>query len=213
MKIFDQIDETNKGNMLKCLNAHTQKYHKGQFIFQPDADAPLVGIVLEGSVQMISEDMWGNTSLLSVIGPDELFGETFACASEDNYILTFQAVSECQILLMDYHRVLHTCNMACGFHHRLIENMVKIIAAKNLELIKKIDVVSKLRIREKILTYLSQCAGVNNANTFTIPMGRLKMAEYLCVDRSALTRELARMAEEGLIEYDKNTFTLKENQA
>lgn len=208
MNIFANIRESDKKDMLTCINAFERSFPKGAYILGPEEPASLIGIVLDGSLQMVAEDLWGRRSLLSVLGKDDLFGETFACAQEENYTLAFQAISDCRVLFMDYSRVFHTCNMACGFHHRLVENMVLMIARKNLELIKKIDVVSKLRIREKILTYLSQQAASAGSNTFTLPMSRVKMAEYLCVDRSALTRELSKMQEEGLISFAKNRFTL-----
>ena len=99
-------------------------------------------------------------------------------------------------------------SMACQFHHRLIENMVKIIADKNRDLIRKVVVVSKRTIREKLLAYLSIQAQLQNSRYFEIPLGRVELAEYLCVDRSALTRELAKMKEDGLIDYDKNCFRI-----
>ena len=104
--------------------------------------------------------------------------------------------------------MIHTCDMRCGFHHRLIENMVKMIALKNFELLKKLDVISKMQIRKKILTFLSQQSAEKGSETFDIPMGRVKMAEYLCVDRSALTCELSKMAEDRIIEFEGNRFTL-----
>lgn len=208
MYIFDKIEEQNKAAMLSCIKAVTKEYPKGAHILDSEEGRLLIGVIETGSVQMVSEDFWGSRSLLGVLGSGDLIGETFACTLETNDMITFQAVSDCRILLMDYSRVLHTCDMACGFHHRLIENMVKIIAKKNMELLKKLNVISKLHLREKILTYLSQRAADAGNDTFTLPLGRTKMAEYLCTNRSALTRELSKMAEEGLISYDKNTFTL-----
>ncbi len=208
MNIFDNIDAKDKAAMFNCLNAYTKNYSRGQTIFDAGADTRFIGLIEEGSVQMITEDMWGNTSLLSCSQEGDVFGESLVCAAEHNYLITYVAESDCKVLLMDYRRVLQSCNLCCVFHHRLIENMVKIIAEKNIELIKKIDVISKLHIREKIITYLSQCSAKYDSDTFTLPFGRVKMAEYLCVDRSALTRELSKMAEKGIIKYDKNTFTL-----
>lgn len=208
MNIFANIREADKKNMLTCIHAFERNFPKGAYIMGPGEPSSLIGIVLDGSLQMVAEDLWGHRSLLSVLEKDDLFGETFACAHEKNYTLAFQAVSDCRVLFMDYSRVFHTCNMACTFHHRLVENMVLMIARKNLGFIKKIDVVSKLRIREKILTFLSQQAASAGSSTFTLPMNRVKMAEYLCVDRSALTRELSKMQEEGLICFEKNRFTL-----
>ena len=112
--------------------------------------------------------------------------------------------------LLDYGRILHACKLVCRFHHRMIENMVELIAEKNLTLVEKLEVVSRTTIREKLLTYLARQAEAAGARTFTIPMGRTALAEYLCTDRSAMTRELARMRDEGLIDYTKRTFTLRQ---
>lgn len=209
MNIFDNIAHENREAMLQCINAHEKSFRKGDFVLSSDDSPMLMGILQEGSVHMVTEDMWGSQSLLCMLEPGDLMGETFACAREDNYTIEFLAVSDCRVLFMDFGRVMHTCDMMCGFHHRLIENMVKMIAAKNLELIKKIDVLSKMHMREKILTLLSQFAAAAGSETFTLPMGRVKMAEYLCVDRSSMTRELVRMADDGLIEFDRNRFTLR----
>jgi len=104
--------------------------------------------------------------------------------------------------------VMHSCTMACMFHHQLIENMVHIIANKNRDLMRKVEVISKKTLREKILAYLSIQAQLQDSRYFEIPLGRVELAEYLCADRSALTRELAKMKAEGLIDYDKNCFRI-----
>ena len=112
------------------------------------------------------------------------------------------------MLLLDYERILHACKLVCRFHHRMIENMVELIAEKNLVLVEKLEVVSRTTIREKLLTYLAHQAQAAGSQTFTVPISRTALAEYLCTDRAAMTRELARMKEEGLVDYDKRTFTL-----
>ena len=99
--------------------------------------------------------------------------------------------------------------MACAFHHQLIENMVSLIANKNRELMRKVEIVSQRTIREKLLAYLSIQSQINASRDFEIPLGRVELAEYLCVDRSALTRELVKMKAEKLINYEKNRFQLK----
>lgn len=208
MNLFDKISQENRSAMLQCIGAVLKEYKKGDWILSQEEKNPRIGVIEEGSVQMLSQDLWGNRSLLCVLGPGELLGETFACAKEENYLISFEAASSCRILFMDFSRVLHTCDMRCGFHHRLIENMVQIIARKNLDLLKKIHVVSRLHLREKVLTFLSHYAAAAESDTFTLPMGRTKMAEYLCADRSALTRELTKMTDEGLISYEKDTFTI-----
>ena len=139
---------------------------------------------------------------------DELFGETFACDDDNLSVVTFIVSEDAKILFLPFDRVMHSCTMACVFHHRLIENMVRIIANKNRDLMRKVEVVSKRTIREKLLAYLSIQAQIHESRYFEIPLGRVELAEYLCVDRSALTRELVKMKDDRLIDYDKNCFRI-----
>ena len=164
--------------------------------------------VLSGAVDMIKEDVWGNKTILTRMGKNELFGETFACGEDSLSVVTFVAPYGARVLLIPFHRVMHNCANACAFHQKLIENMVKVIAGKNRELMRKIEVVSKRTIRDKLLAYLSLQAQTQDSPYFDIPLGRVELAEYLCVDRSALTRELAKMKEEGILDYDRNSFRL-----
>lgn len=194
--------------MLRCLNAREASFPKGSYLPVSEESVPLMGVVLEGSVAMLSEDRGGKRSLLTILWQDQLFGETYACAQAKNRIIAYQARTDCQVLLMNYDRVLHSCKVTCLFHHRLVENMVELIAAKNLELTEKIEAVSCTTIREKVLTYLRRLAQSQDSPRVTVPFGRTELADYLCVDRSAMTRELARMREAGLLDYHKREFIL-----
>ena len=107
-----------------------------------------------------------------------------------------------------YVNMTNMCTNACDFHHRLVENMVRIIAAKNRDLMRKVEIVSKKTLRDKILTYLSVQAQNRNSRYFQIPLSRGELAEYLCADRTALSRELAAMRDDGLIDFDKNVFKI-----
>ena len=167
-----------------------------------------VGIVLSGAVDMVKEDLWGNKTMLVRSKRDEMFGETFACGSDQLSVVTFLVSEDAKVLFLPFVRVMHSCTMACAFHHRLIENMVRVVADKNRDLMRKVEVVSKRTIRERLLAYLSIQAQLQNSRYFEIPMGRVELAEYLCVDRSALTRELVKMKEDGLIDYDRNWFRM-----
>ena len=185
--LFRDIAPEDLQAMLGCLSAREAAPRRGDFILRtPDAH-PLLGVVLEGEVEMISEDSFGKKSLLSVLPVGSIFGESYTCAKARNRTIAYQARTHSRVLLLDYGRILHACKLVCRFHHRMIEN-----------------------IREKLLTYLARQAEAAGARTFTIPMGRTALAEYLCTDRSAMTRELARMRDEGLIDYTKRTFTLRQ---
>ena len=206
--LFDGIRPEDRKIMLGCIDYHIGTFRKGDIVVFEEENMKHIGIVLSGSVDMVKEDLWGNKTMLVRIRRNDIFGETFACGSDNISAVTFLVSEDAQILFMPFDRVMHSCTMACVFHHRLIENMVSVIAAKNRDLMRKVEVVSKRTIREKLLAYLSIQAQTQNSRYLEIPLGRVELAEYLCVDRSALTRELVKMKEDGLIDYDKNCFRI-----
>lgn len=206
--LFDGITPEDRGAMLHCIGYYVSSFRKGEVVAFEAERIRHVGIVISGSVDMIKEDIWGNKTMLVRMGKDAVFGETFACGSDDLSVVTFLVSEDADILFLSFSRVMHSCSRACQFHQQLIENMLRVIANKNRDLMRKVEVVSKRTIREKLLTYLSLQAQVQETRYFEIPLGRIELAEYLCVDRSALTRELAKMKEEGLIDYDKNYFRI-----
>lgn len=206
--LFFGIKQGDLPAMLACLGVYVRSYQKGELIFLSSESIDCVGIVLQGTVHMIHEDVWGDRTVLAFLKSGELFGETFACGSKNNSSVTFYASSFCLIFYLPFYKILHACNMSCVFHHRLIENMVRLIADKNAQLMHKIEVTSKKTLREKILTYLSFQAQIQQNTYFEIPLGRLEFAEYIGANRSALTRELNNMKLEGIIDFDRNVFHL-----
>lgn len=206
--LFSCIKEPDLKAMLECMGYHIGHYKKGEIIAFEDESIRYIGVLLSGAVDMIKEDLWGNKTMLVRMEKDELFGETFACGEDNLSIVTFMVSEDAKILFIPFDRIMHSCTLACRFHHRLVENMVHMIARKNRDLMRKVEAVSKRSIREKILAYLSIQSQAQNSRYFEIPFGRVELAEYLCVDRSALTRELARMKEDGLIDYDRNCFRI-----
>ena len=206
--LFNGISPDERATMLGCIGYHIGTFKKGEIVAFEAENIKHIGIVLSGAVDMIKEDLWGNKTMLVRIRKDELFGETFACGEDNLSVVTFLVSEDARILFMPFDRVMHSCTSACMFHHRLIENMVKIIANKNRDLMRKLEIISKRNLREKVLAYLSIHAQTQNSRYFEIPLGRVELAEYLCADRSALTRELSKMKDDGLIDYDKNCFRI-----
>ena len=206
--LFDGIDPDDRMAMLSCTGYHIGTFRKGEIVAFEEENIRHIGIVISGAVDMVKEDLWGNKTMLVRMKKDEVFGETFACGNDNQSVVTFLVSEDAQILFMPFDRVMHNCTMACVFHHRLIENMVSIIARKNRDLMQKVEVISKRSIRERLLAYLSIQAQIQGSRYFEIPFGRVELAEYLCVDRSALTRELTKMKDEGIIDFDKNCFRI-----
>lgn len=208
MPLFTGIDETELPDMLRCLGYFQKTYQKGEIILLESNEVRNIGIVLMGTVHMIKDDAEGYHTFLIDIKATEIFGESFSCGRCLNAHVSFVAATSCTILFLPFYKVIHSCKMTCTFHHRLIENMVQLIGDKNVRLMQKIEVISKKTLREKIMAYLQNQALEQNSNRFTIPLGRVELAEYLCSDRSALTRELTGMQRDGLISYQKNTFEI-----
>ena len=206
--LFAGIRPEDMDAMLGCIGYHRKHYKKGEIIAFEAEIINHVGVVVQGSVDMIKEDVWGNRTMLLRAYRTDIFGETFACGEDALSVVTFVAAEDTEVMFLSFCRVMHTCTHACQFHQTLIENMVRLIARKNRELMRKIEVVSKRTLREKILAYLSIQAQNQGSKQFELPLGRVELAEYLCADRSALTRELAKMQAEGLISYHRNSFQI-----
>lgn len=206
--LFDGVQPEDRVPMLKCLGAKVVDVPKNQFVFHEGDRADTVGIVLEGSVQMIREDYYGNRSIVARIEASGIFGESFACSDADTFPISFLAAEDSRVMLIDSRRITVTCANACEFHNRMIFNMLKIIANKNLVLNQKIDVTSRRTTREKLMAYLTSQAKTAGSDSFTIPYDRQGLADYLEVERSAMSTELGKLKKDGIIDFDRSRFRL-----
>ncbi len=145
--LFRGIQANDLRPMLQCLGYHVATYQKGECIALEAENTAHIGIILSGAVDMIKEDFWGNKTTFMRLKTQELFGETFTCGSDSRSMVAFWASADAKILFLPFDRVMHTCSMTCVFHHRLIENMVVLIANKNRELMQKIEVISQNTLR------------------------------------------------------------------
>lgn len=206
--LFDGIQMEDLSAMLGCLGARKIAASKGKPIFREGDPATHVGIVLRGAVQMLREDYYGNRSIVAYLGPAELFGETYACAGLTALPVSIVADEDSQVLLLDCRRITVSCTNACVFHSRIIFNMLRLVANKNLVFDQKIQVTSKRSTREKLMTYLLNQAKLQHVKEFTIPYDRQALADYLEVDRSGLSAEISKLRREGVLESEKNRFRL-----
>jgi len=202
--LFEEINYHDFEAMLDCVAARTQRYNKDEVILMTGDPVSFIGVILSGSVTVTKEDADGNAVILAAFTEPELFGEVFACAGIEYSPVTVRAMEDTEILLINYRKIIG--DTACPFHLNLIENMLRLITRKNLLLNQKIDVLSKRSVREKIMAFFD--AHRRGINKFTIPYNREEMARYLCVDRSALSKELCRMRDEGLIDFNRNEFEI-----
>ena len=206
--LFTGIDESRLPSLLDCLKAVTRKYGKDDFIFSAGGKASAIGIVLSGAVRILQEDFWGNRAILAHMGPGEIFGEAFACAGHGTLSVSVAASETSEIMTLAYPGIVTPCQSACEFHTMLVMNMMRTLAGKNIQLTRKLEHLSRRTIRQKLLSFLSAQAALARKSTVEIPFNKKELAEYLCVDRSALSRELGAMRDEGLIRYDRKNFEL-----
>ena len=207
-QLFRGITEDELTAMLDCLSGSIRQYKKDASIFRWGDRISQIGLILKGNVHIVRESYWGKESLLARLGPGDLFGETYACVPQATFDGTALAAADTEILFLDLKRVLTTCSSACRFHTKLIQNLLGVLAEKNLHFSRKIDCLTPHTIRAKLLEYFSQQMRLQSSKKFTIPFNRQQLADYLSVDRSSMTVELYKMKDEGLIDFDKNNFTV-----
>lgn len=208
--LFKEASNDDIGSMLRCLSAKDKSYKKNDFIFLEDDKADYVGIVISGSVCVIKEDFWGNRAILAKLEAGELFGETYALADAERLPVSVIATQDSEVILIDCKKIIRVCTNSCSFHAQLIRNLLKIVANKNIALNQKIYHIVKRTTRDKLISYLSEQAEKYKSNTFKIPFNRQELADYLSVERSAMSHELSKLRDEGIIEFYKNEFILKE---
>ena len=194
--------------MLSCLGAERRRYAKGDRIYRTGDVVTALGIVLSGGVLIENNDFWGNTTVLDRVEPGQIFAETYACTPGEPLMVDVVAAGPSEILFLNVNRVLQVCPNACAFHARLVRNLLTEMARKNLLLSRKLRLITPHTIRERLLTYLSGEAVRRGTRSFVIPFDRQQLADYLAVERSALSAELSRMRRDGLIECERSRFTL-----
>lgn len=209
IELFENIKEVDLDKLLICIKSFKKEYHKNETIYLEEDRIAYVGIVLSGSVHMLKSDIWGNSSLFTFFGPGELFGESFAVQKSISSSVIFKAAEDTKVLFLAASNIIHTCPNSCSFHAQISTNLFHLLGNKNQKFINKIEILSKGSIREKLLAYISQLSQEQNSKYVHSPLSRVALADYLSVNRSAMIRELSKMRDAGIIDFDKDTFIVK----
>ena len=210
-QLFRGLEEAEITSLLGCLNATTRSFQKGEVILSEGNITENIGILLSGLAVISCNDIWGNTSILGHVAPGSVFAEVYACIPGEPMLVTVSAAEDTSILFMNVGRVLTTCTNACPFHTRLVRNLLTVCAHRNLQLSQRIQHTSSKSIRGRLMSYFSEYAKRTGSNSFLIPYNRQQLADYLNVDRSTMCNELSKMQKDGIIEYSKNQFLLKDS--
>jgi len=206
--LFRGVDAAELGAMLKCLGAETRDVSKDTIVLLAGERPQYVGVVLTGQLHIIREDYDGNRSVIAAVAPGDIFAEALCCAGVLESPVTVMADIDSTVMLLSFSRILHTCPNSCAHHTKLIENMLELVANKNLQLQSRMEIVSLKTVRAKVMRYLESFAQ-KQGRSITVPFNREELADFLCVERSALSHELSKMKKDGLIVYEKNKFSLR----
>ena len=207
--IFFGISEEELKDMLECFNARIKSYDDGEMIIRQGDMITNIYLVLEGNVNIEKDSYWGRRIIVSQLGVNQNIALAFVASKNIESSIDAVAVGKTKLLLLSYQKCTSMCQNVCTKHKLLINNLFEILSKENIELIQKIENISQKTIRDKLLTYLSNEAKRNKSNIFEIPFNRQDLADYLNIDRSAMSFELSKMQKDGLVKFEKNKFMLK----
>lgn len=210
--LFAGVVPEEMGLMLNCLGAREREIPKGEPVFLEGDPAGFIGVALEGAVQVVRDDYYGTRSVLTVIQPGEIFGEAFSCAGVETMPVSAFALKGSKILWLDCKRMLTVCSNACQFHSRMVANLLQAVARKNLALSRKIQFMSQRTTKEKIMAYLLDQAKTQGSSEFTIPHDRQALADFLGVERSAMSAEIGKLKKAGILECKGPWFRLRDTE-
>lgn len=207
--LFSTIKKEDIIPLLECLQSNILRYSKGNYIWNAGKEVDQIGIVLEGKLQIVRDNILGDHTILTELCASEMFGEVYAYNS--NILLPISVISkeDSTVLFLSSKKIIQTCPKSCHFHYKITENLLNIIIHKNIQLNQKNEILSSRNIQAKILTYLSILTTETGSGAVEIPFNRQELADYLAVNRSALSTELAKLKTLGYIDYYKNKFILK----
>ena len=207
-RMFAGVVEEEIESMLSCLGAKLRSYKSGEYVFRQGEHPTAIVVLAEGRLHIRNDDYWSNRSILSSVAAGEMFGEAYAAPDSGALLNDVVALEDSTLIFFDVKRVLTTCPAACRFHAMVVQNMFFALSEKNRKLVQKLGHLSKRSTREKLISYLSEEAKKHSSGEFSIPFNRQQLADFLSVDRSAMSAELSKMRSEGLLEYNKNHFRL-----
>lgn len=206
--LFRGVDADDIASMLDCLQAQTRTYKKGEAVFRQGEQLSQIAVVLEGKLHIQSDDYWGNHTIIADLAPRDLFGEAYVAPTSGPMLADVVCVSDSVVALFQARRMLTVCTNACPFHSLVVQNLFYVLADKNRTLMQKLSLLATRTTRAKLTSYLTAESVRAGSSSFSIPFNRQQLADYLSVDRSAMSAELSKMRDEGLLEFDRDRFTL-----
>lgn len=209
--IFQGMTENEIIDALRGLNAITKRYEKGSTILCAGSTTGSMGLVLEGSVTIENNDFWGNKTILGYVGKNEFFAETYGILSDEPMLVDVVTNEDCNIMFLTIAALRSDMFQNEAWASKIVSNLLMISTQKNLALSGRSFHISHKTVRGRVMSYLNSESIRKGKMAFNIPFNRQQMADYLNLDRTALSKELGRMKREGLIDFNKNHFQIKEH--
>ena len=209
--IFDGIGMSNLSALLACLGARRRRLAKNETLMRTGEKADRIGLLLSGALSVSTYDISGRRTLIKRIAPTEIVAAAQALSGAATIGVDVEAEDASDVLLLKTDRLLAPCENACAFHSRLVRNIMRALAVKTIELNRKIDILSHRSTQDRLMAYLHAVAQREGADEFDIPFDRQQLADFLCVERSALSSEIGRLSKLGLIVPRKKHFSLNRN--
>lgn len=200
--LFQNVSDYDCGRMLACFHADERTFRKESLVCDYETTGGRIGIVTKGTVHLVRTDEQGNRTILEQVHEGEIFGECLAFASMPDAVSVI-ADTDCTVVFIAYDEISKRCSNACPCHTQVTENMFRLISDKALGLSERVEVLSQRSIRDRLLSYFQLTARRCGAPSFSMPFTGSELADYLCVDRSAMLRELKKMRQDGLVRVDK----------
>ena len=207
-QLFSGVGEEEIGAMLNCLQARLCTYKKGEYVLRQGEHLDKILVLVGGKLHIQRDDYWGNRSIINMVSIGEMFGEAYVAPESGTLMNDVLAVEDSAVIFFDVKRIMTVCSSVCRFHSMVVQNLFFAISEKNRRLVQKLTFMTKRTTREKLIAYLSEEAKRQNSSEFSIPFNRQQLADFLSVDRSAMSNELCKMRDEGLIEFEKSRFRL-----
>lgn len=208
LPLFQGMRDAEIQSALSFTSAREKNYSKGTGILFAGDTADAMGLVLEGSVTIESNDMWGNRTILSHVGEGQIFGETYAWLTHEPMLVDAVANEDCRVLFLKISGLRKVTEPIASWQYQLMENLLTISARKNLILSGRSFHTAPKTIRGKVMSYLNSVSLQKGSREFDIPFDRQQLADYLNLDRTALSKELGNMQRDGMITCSRNHFVL-----
>lgn len=207
-KLFEGISREDYEELMRCFHPTIRMFQSGEDVYSFGSRGKAVGVVRRGSVSVVRTDVNGVRTLLEHAGQGEIFGDIFyeGCIWKNEITITCDR--DCEIMFIDYYHITKRCVNACIHHSMLVQNMLSLVAARASALSEHIEVLSCRSIREKLLAYFTLLSARADSERFELPFSFAALADYLCVDRSAMMRELKKLKDGGLVRTDRRSIEL-----